>query len=1486
MRFSQHIEDTHGSDVVPDCNHASLACGHALEQMGHKVELVMGSATLPETNEEGLHWWLNVDGKRFDPKAEILKHKYGQKKGYTRYQEEWKPTRSEWDEVTTQDYAKDSEEMFKKSEESAKKRKVVASVAVFNPEGKMLWGKRNDTGKWTLTGGHLNAGELPVKGAVRELFEEAGLIPDELHDLGSDEVDSYDGKHKIKVHAFKAICGGKPHSKNDPDKECDEWHWVDVTNNKVPNEILNNLHSPKNVTLKLLGMQDWDELGKSERSSKEWAYHTTVDDNLDSIATHGLRPVQGSVGAKSSPLLFFTHLPQHAYRYFIDRQNPLLLRFPMPSHKNCGGIDGKECTISHPVHPQGIEVFVGDDLNEMADIYWEGDVEDRHNAFDSLDTNKLRAKMQDSSKWKPLSSVVEEAFVKSEEEQLEKNIGFLTFPKLGVHQLPTMPYTGGSPKAEMIHFGEDAGTAKGQMRATFVRGDSTPEEYRKMHGYVKGGALTMPRGTQADLQMHGTTAHEGQHSAFMRVGQIHSPVRQRMLTRFLHDQLNPQEQDALQKIASRSGYVRPPEGKRFAEYDYYEEALASLQNYLQDSNFRNAVHTDLMKPAAANDTHHGKIFADNDPIVAKYPHLLSQRKLHDSAKSAWRKLMSIAPHVEYSGGQMVVNPTVNKSEEELVKGRQVEFPFVSPKPPLISVKASPLQNKPVSFHNGAHLDLFDRGEHVGTVQLMGDYRDPTHVDLHYVGVDKPVREQGYGHHVLSALKRYINRTYPAVTHATSDVTSGGMLKLINKVYGEPVHQHNGIREVNHDEAMSTLSQRSPENEHGVVETGNYITTTHWIGKGKRKELNKSEDLNKMAIADLQTGKKVNESGTSSRYDYTHMVPESEKDGYEMVVVHRKNPTTNVPHLQTYLYHNKRAVGEVKGFVDGNEIELHSDLKPEHQGKRLGNAMYNAILAHANSLGIQGVKGHRLTAAGHRANESISREHGLDYKPEVIGAVTTEAGPTPTLYRHGGYTIKSEEELEKGSRQSKTPFNPQTQDRSGLGDLHDWQMGWLQDRNTIPQMEGDALSRALHKLHGATKARRGPTGEREFLLWRGHGPELDVSGSHVNLPERSSWTADPSIATGYARRGHLTGVWVPEKAIVSVPKQLGQLRASPYAQPDKNGQITPKGSNEMSPEYEVIVAPSKLEIAKVMPGEAVRNIPIGQLTTEHLLGKAEELTEVLNRIENIFSLLKSDKIHSTSDATVMDIHRAPQQHLSPDHYRITPQVEAKYEQYGRGAAVKNAQYISDPEPSIGGGVVTGYDNPNDLHNYIRNTYEPFLTSKILPQSHDKPVVFLAPVPIRSMHHGNHSPYISLDHLHGVAVATDKRGRVPFYYTVSKKNIEEGHGHPLLAPLITKYENKPNDHHVISVVDGNGRSVSARTAGATHMLAYVQMKHEDIPHFLKMIHDTANNPEGHVRTIMNAPNLPSEFHIHQIPTLLDNVQKSEIIDRFDKLLKSLI
>jgi 8-oxo-dGTP pyrophosphatase MutT (NUDIX family)/GNAT superfamily N-acetyltransferase len=133
--------------------------------------------------------------------------------------------------------------------------KHVASIAVFNHDGDLLMGKRRNNGRWTMPGGHIDAGEHPFYGAQRELKEESGLDLPHLELLGSEQVNCQDGQDRM-IHAFKTQVpkGSKTTVRFDPDMEVDRWRWMDVSNG-LPDHVANNLHSPKNVTLKKLGLQ-------------------------------------------------------------------------------------------------------------------------------------------------------------------------------------------------------------------------------------------------------------------------------------------------------------------------------------------------------------------------------------------------------------------------------------------------------------------------------------------------------------------------------------------------------------------------------------------------------------------------------------------------------------------------------------------------------------------------------------------------------------------------------------------------------------------------------------------------------------------------------------------------------------------------------------------------------------------------------------------------------------------------------------------------------------------------------------------------------------------------------------------------------------------------------------------------------------------------------------------------------------------------------
>lgn len=139
----------------------------------------------------------------------------------------------------------------------------IASVAVFK-DGKMLMGKRRDNDKWTMPGGHLDKDEHPHDGARRELKEEAGIDSDKLEHLGTMDLDDVKGL-PLRVHSYRYDIPNDATTtmRDDPDKEVHRWHWID-TKEGLSKDVLQNLHSPKNVTLRLLGLQEWG-MDKNEK---------------------------------------------------------------------------------------------------------------------------------------------------------------------------------------------------------------------------------------------------------------------------------------------------------------------------------------------------------------------------------------------------------------------------------------------------------------------------------------------------------------------------------------------------------------------------------------------------------------------------------------------------------------------------------------------------------------------------------------------------------------------------------------------------------------------------------------------------------------------------------------------------------------------------------------------------------------------------------------------------------------------------------------------------------------------------------------------------------------------------------------------------------------------------------------------------------------------------------------------------------------------
>lgn len=117
-----------------------------------------------------------------------------------------------------------------------------AIALICNENQDVLMGIRNDNGKWTVPGGHLEKGEDPYEGMARELKEETGL---DAKDICICKVGKK-GHMLIYVMKVEIDSSQKVDVSQDPDEECNDWTFVD------PNTIVEELHVPlqDNLVLK------------------------------------------------------------------------------------------------------------------------------------------------------------------------------------------------------------------------------------------------------------------------------------------------------------------------------------------------------------------------------------------------------------------------------------------------------------------------------------------------------------------------------------------------------------------------------------------------------------------------------------------------------------------------------------------------------------------------------------------------------------------------------------------------------------------------------------------------------------------------------------------------------------------------------------------------------------------------------------------------------------------------------------------------------------------------------------------------------------------------------------------------------------------------------------------------------------------------------------------------------------------------------------
>jgi GNAT superfamily N-acetyltransferase len=230
----------------------------------------------------------------------------------------------------------------------------------------------------------------------------------------------------------------------------------------------------------------------------------------------------------------------------------------------------------------------------------------------------------------------------------------------------------------------------------------------------------------------------------------------------------------------------------------------------------------------------------------------------------------------------------------------------------------------------------------------------------------------------------------------------------------------------------------------------------------------SDDLNKMAIADIRPGKPIDHDPSYMRpydrfWDYSHLLPHGIDDMYRLVVSHPKGFND----FNSYLFRKDDALDPFnkEGSVEAGTnpdlgskgVRIHyANLKRHHRGQGIGTALYEAALAHAkHTLGATHVLGDVHSSLASAAHKRISDKHGMDYaaQPNVgpwEGQFPTheawnnkESQPFDDKYKGYKYQLKNELPMAKGH---PTPTFP----KLGLPD----------DRRETPIISTDLQ----HKMH--------------------------------------------------------------------------------------------------------------------------------------------------------------------------------------------------------------------------------------------------------------------------------------------------------------------------------------------------------------------------------------------------------------------------------------
>ena len=172
--------------------------------------------------------------------------------------------------------------------------------------------------------------------------------------------------------------------------------------------------------------------------------------------------------------------------------------------------------------------------------------------------------------------------------------------------------------------------------------------------------------------------------------------------------------------------------------------------------------------------------------------------------------------------------------------------------------------------------------------------------------------------------------------------------------------------------------------------------------------------------------KQNDAPPRKLFNYSHLLPTSLADKYELTIVDSPHVTEHTdgseydkPAFKAFVHPRGKSFNRNSGQVEAylresrfpqgmvDTIEPHSYLEENMRGKGVGKAMYEALFAHAkNQRKINAISGGLHSVAANRLHRSLAQKYGFEIQG---GGLDEEAYSGKEPYPHSGYsyTIKDE-----------------------------------------------------------------------------------------------------------------------------------------------------------------------------------------------------------------------------------------------------------------------------------------------------------------------------------------------------------------------------------------------------------------------------------------------------------------------------------------------